>query len=78
MYMKLSPLDAKSLGGMRASVDLSNVQLNVLLAPQDDAARDLHYLYSEIVAAVYDRKMNQVDEKRASAALAEINSIIKA
>jgi hypothetical protein len=72
MYFHFEPLDARALG-LRA--DLSRVQLNARLAPTDNAARRLHGLYSEAIAALYGEK---IDEGAAASAISEINKMIGA
>ncbi|HVF86632.1 MAG TPA: hypothetical protein VM866_03540 [Pyrinomonadaceae bacterium] len=61
MYFQLSPLDARALG---LPVDMSRVQLNARLAPTSDFERDLHLLYSDVVAATGGEKINESDARR--------------
>jgi len=61
MYFQLSPLDARALG---VPVDLSRVQLNARLAPTSDFERNLHLLYSDVVAATGGEKTNESDARR--------------
>ncbi|MBA3439801.1 MAG: hypothetical protein H0T92_08030 [Pyrinomonadaceae bacterium] len=71
MYFRLQSLDGNALG---VPVDLSNVQLNARLAPVDDVARDLQFLYSELIAAAYGEKPN---ERNAGIYARELNRILK-
>ncbi|HEY6802849.1 MAG TPA: hypothetical protein VI306_04650 [Pyrinomonadaceae bacterium] len=51
LYFKLSAIDNRALG---INVDLSEVQLGVRLAPTDDLARDMQFLFSDVVMALHD------------------------
>ena len=70
MYFHFQPLDGRALG---VPLDLSRVQLNARLAPVDDTARDLLWLYSDLVAAAYAEKP---DLRAAAESLAEINRLL--
>lgn len=70
MYFHLQPLDGRALG---VPLDLSRVQLNARLAPVDDTARDLLWLYSDLVAAAYVEKP---DLRAAAESLGEINRLL--
>ena len=69
MYFRLPPLGANALG---VPFDLSRVQLGVRIAPTDDIARNLQLLFSDLMAAIEAR---QVDEHAASEHVTEINRI---
>jgi hypothetical protein len=71
LYLRLSPLDGRALG---VPLDLSSVQLNARLAPTSDLERDLQWLLSGTVAAVYGERP---DERAASGYLGEINRRLK-
>lgn len=71
LYFRLQPLDNKALG---VPVDMSKVQLNVRLAPQNQTERDLLWLYSDLVAAVYGDTAN---EANASNFLQELNRTLR-
>jgi hypothetical protein len=49
MYFQFEPLDGRALG---VEADLTRVQLNARLAPGDEAGRELHAVYSSLVAAL--------------------------
>jgi hypothetical protein len=70
MYFHFQPLDGRALG---VPLDLSRVQLNARLAPVDDTARDLLWLYSDLVAATYVEKP---DPRAAAESLGEINRLL--
>jgi hypothetical protein len=70
MYFHFQPLDGRVLG---VPLDLSRVQLNARLAPVDDTARDLLWLYSDLVAAAYVEKP---DLRTAAESLSEINRLL--
>jgi hypothetical protein len=72
MYFRLGPLDARTLG---VTADISRLQLNARLAPDDDSARALQDLYTSIVEALYG---GQVNEPLAAAAITEINKLLAA
>ena len=71
LYFNLSPLDGSTLG---VPLDLSKVQLNLRLAPTDDLARDLQYIFSDLTDALYE---TPIDERAASEQIQELNSIFK-
>jgi hypothetical protein len=71
MYLKLSPLDARALG---VAADMSGVQLNTRLAPTSETERELHWLFSGLVAAVHGERP---DARAASAHVDAINGILK-
>ncbi len=71
MYFKLSPMNGASLG---APFDLSELQLNVRLNPQDETARALQFWYSVAVRAVLGESK---DSELASRSLSEINALLK-
>jgi hypothetical protein len=72
LYLRLSKLDGAALG---VPVDLGGVQLNARLAPESDADRDLVWLYSDLVSALYGTRP---DLAAASAPLAALNRALKA
>ncbi len=72
MYLRLSPLDGRALG---VPIDLSNVQLNARLAPVSELERQLQWLFSAVVEAVYGERPN---ERVAVEYLEEINRRLKA
>jgi len=72
LYLRLSKLDGATLG---VPVDLGSVQLNARLAPESDADRDLVWLYSDLVSALYGARP---DRAAASAPLAALNRALKA
>ena len=71
LYLRLSPLDGRALG---VPLDMSGVQLNARLAPASELERDLQWLLSGAVAAVYGERPN---ERAASGYLGEINRKLK-
>ena len=71
LYLRLSPLDGRALG---LPLDMSSVQLNARLAPASELERDLQWLLSGAVAAVYGERPN---ERAASGYLGEINRKLK-
>jgi hypothetical protein len=71
LYFNLSPLDGPTVG---VPLDLTKVQLNVRLAPTDDLARDLQYIFSSLTAALYETPM---DERAANEQVQELNRIFK-
>lgn len=71
MYFRLQPLDGTALG---VPIDLSRVQFNARLAPTNDIARDLQFIYSDLVDAVYGAKPN---EGRATEYVQELNRVLK-
>lgn len=72
LYFKFAPLDGRSLG-VRA--DLSQLQLNVRLAPVNDAERGLQAAFSSVVDALYGK---EVDGKAAETAVSELNKLLAA
>ena len=72
IYFKLSALDGAKLG---VPFDLSAVQLNLRLNPQDETARNLQFWFSVAVNAVHGESPNQ---SLASESLIEINKLLKA
>jgi hypothetical protein len=71
MYFRFQPLDGNALG---VPLDLSKVQLNVRLAPDNPLERDLQFLYSDLVEAVYGDSPN---ERKTTAYVKELNRILK-
>ena len=71
MYFRFQPLDGAALG---VPLDLSSVQLNARIAPETALERDLQFLYSDLIEAVYGDKP---DEGRAAAYVREINRVLK-
>jgi len=71
MYFKLSALDGSKLG---VPFDLSGVQLNVRLNPQDDLAKALQFWFSVAVRAIMGETP---DSNLASKSLSEINRLVK-
>lgn len=71
LYFKLSPMNGASLG---VPFDLSQLQLNVRLNPQDETARALQFWYSVAVRAVLGESK---DSELASRSLGEINALLK-
>ena len=71
IYFRLSPLDGRALG---IPLDLSSVQLNARLYPTSDVEREVQWLYSALIDAVYGERPN---ERAASAYLGEINRVLK-
>src|SRR5262245_19599663 len=70
LYFKLAPLQGGALG---VSADMSNLQLNVRLAPRNDAEREQQSAYSSIVDALLGKK---VDSEGATAAVADLNKLL--
>jgi hypothetical protein len=71
LYLRLSKLDGAALG---VPVDLGAVQLNARLAPESDPDRDLLWLYTDLVAAVYGA---QRDSRAANERLVVLNRALK-
>jgi len=67
MYFQFEPLDGHALG---VAADLTHVQLNARLAPGDESGRELHAVYSSLVAALSG---DARDSHAASVALEELN-----
>lgn len=55
LYFKLSPLDGRGLG---VPADMNPLQLNVRLAPTNDAERTLQAVYSSIVDTLFGKPVN--------------------
>lgn len=72
IYFKLSALDGAKLG---VPFDLSALQLNLRLNPQDETARNLQFWFSVAVNAVHGESPNK---DLASSSLSEINELLKA
>ncbi|HSB09902.1 MAG TPA: hypothetical protein VLM38_10490 [Blastocatellia bacterium] len=70
LYFKLTPLDARALA---VPANLSKVQLNVRLAPVNDAERAMQAAFSTIVDALYGKR---ADESAATAAIGELNALL--
>jgi len=70
LYFKLSPLDGRALG---VPADLRQLQLNVRLAPANDAERGLQAAFSSVVDALYGE---DVDASSAEAAVSELNKLL--
>ena len=71
LYFYLSPLDGEALG---IPIDVSKVQLSARLAPIDDRARDLHFLFSDLVMAL---DSEHPDQETANDCVARINHILQ-
>ncbi|MBS1790349.1 MAG: hypothetical protein JST85_21670 [Acidobacteria bacterium] len=72
MYFKLSALNGAKLG---VPFDLSSLQLNTRLNPQDETARALQFWFSAAVQAVMGESR---DGKLATESLSRINQLLKA
>ncbi|HTG15073.1 MAG TPA: hypothetical protein VK747_07370, partial [Blastocatellia bacterium] len=72
LYFKLSSLDGRSLG---VPADINPLQLNVRLAPTDDAERNLQGVYSSIVDALY---VKNTDNRAAAAHVNLLNKLLSA
>ena len=72
LYFKLPSLDGRSLG---VPADLSPLQLNVRLAPTDDAERNLQGVYSSIVEALYGKN---ADNRAAATHVSLLNKLLTA
>jgi len=72
LYFKLSPLDSRGLG---VPADMSQLQLNVRLAPVSDTERALQAAFSSIADAMY---CEQIDSKWAESALSDLNKLLAA
>jgi len=72
LYFKLSSLDGSALG---VPADLSPLQLNVRLAPTDDAERNLQGVYSSIVDALYGK---DADNRAAAVHVSLLNKLLSA
>jgi hypothetical protein len=72
LYFKLSPLDSRGLG---VPADMSQLQLNVRLAPVSDTERALQAAFSSIADALYGQ---QIDSKWAESTLNDLNKLLAA
>ena len=72
LYFKLSSLDSRSLG---VPAEMSPLQLNVRLAPVDDAERSLQGVYSSIVDALHGKN---ADDRAAAAHVSLLNKLLTA
>jgi hypothetical protein len=70
LYFKLAPLDARTLA---VPADMRQLQLNVRLAPVNDAERGLQGAFSSVVDALYGK---EVDGSAAEAAVSELNKLL--
>jgi hypothetical protein len=70
LYFKLAPLDGRALG---VPADMRQLQLNVRLAPVNDAERGLQGAFSSVVDALYGK---QVDGDAAEVAVSELNKLL--
>jgi hypothetical protein len=70
LYFRFSPLDARSLG-VRAV--MNPLQLNVRLAPVNDAERNLQGVFSSIVDALFGK---QLDTRAASDHVRDLNKLL--
>jgi hypothetical protein len=70
LYFKLMPLDGRDLG---VPADMRQLQLNVRLAPVNDAERGLQGALSSIVDALYGK---QVNGDAAEGAVSELNKLL--
>ena len=71
LYFHLSPLDGEALG---IPLDVSKVQLSGRLAPTDDRARDLQFLFSDLVMALDGE---HPDNETANNCVVAINRILR-
>ena len=71
LYFSLSPLDGQALG---VPLDLSHLQFNGRLAATDDLGRDLQFILSDLVAALYG---DRVDERAANEQVQDLNRLLK-
>jgi hypothetical protein len=72
LFFKLSSIDGRALG---VSTDMSQVQLNVRLAPVSDTERALQADFSSIADSLYGQ---QIDSKWAESALNDLNKLLSA
>lgn len=72
MYFHLSTINARALG---LTIDMSKVQLNGRLFPLSEVERELQVLFSNIVAAVYQK---DADANAATPHVEALNRILKA
>jgi hypothetical protein len=70
LYFKLSPFDSRVVG---VPTDMSQVQLNVRLAPVSDTERALQAAFSSIADSLYGK---QTDSKWAESALSNLNKLL--
>lgn len=70
LYFNLSPLDGRALG---VPAVMSPLQLNVRLAPVNDAERNLQGVFSSIVDALFGKRL---DIRTASDHMGELNKIL--
>lgn len=70
LYFKIAALDGRALG---VPADMRQLQLNVRLAPVNDAERGLQGAFSSIVDALYGK---EVDGNAAEAAVSELNKLL--
>jgi hypothetical protein len=70
LYFKIAPLEGRVLG---VPADMRQLQLNVRLAPVNDAERGLQAAFSSIVDALYGA---QVDGNAAEVAVGELNKLL--
>jgi hypothetical protein len=72
LYFKFSPLEGRALG---VPADMNPLQLNVRLAPTNDAERTLQAVYSSIVDALF---ATQVNADAAAEQVIELNKLLVA
>ena len=72
LYFHLSAINARALG---LTIDMSKVQLNGRLFPLNEVERELQVLFSDIVAAVYQK---DADANAAAPHIETLNRILKA
>jgi hypothetical protein len=70
MFFHLDALDNRALG---VPADMSHVQLNARLMPQDAKAKSLHSLYTALVDALAGE---QADDRAAAALVRELNQVL--
>jgi hypothetical protein len=70
LYFKLTPIDGRSLG---VAADMNALQLNVRLAPVNDAERNLQDVYSSLADAVLVR---QIDRRSVGGHVDELNKLL--
>jgi hypothetical protein len=70
LYFKLMPLDGRALG---VPAEMSQLQLNLRLAPVNDVERGLQGAFSSVVDALYGK---EVDGSAAEAAVSELNKLL--
>jgi hypothetical protein len=69
LYFRLAPINSRTLG---INIDLSRVQLNARLFPDNEVERLLQVIYADIVAAGYG---DSPDAKAAATYLASLNEV---